>query len=99
MAVKVLMNRVPRPGAWTEMNKVLRELRMLAMNQPGYISSETLLSASDRGTTLVSSAWSTVKHWKDYEDAPERRAVLQKLEPLLSQPVSTEIWVESPVIG
>jgi hypothetical protein len=51
--VKVLMKRVPSPGAWREMNEVLRELRMLAMTQPGYISGETLLSAADQGTTMV----------------------------------------------
>jgi len=99
MGVKILMRRVPRPGAWSEMNVLLRELRVLAMTQPGYISGETLLSASDRGTTLVISVWSTVKDWTDYEDAPARRAVLEKLESLQAQPATTEIWVESPVIG
>lgn len=99
MAVKVLMKRVPNAGAWKDMNGILRELRMLAMTQPGYISGETLLSATNQGTTIVISAWSTVNHWKDHEDSPQRRALLDKLEPLLAEEVCTEIWVESPVIG
>ena len=99
MAVKVMMKRVPNPGVWLEMNEVLRELRMLAMAQPGYISGETVLSAADQGTTLVISTWSTVNDWRDYEDSPRRRTLLNRLEPLLTQPATTDIWVESPVIG
>ena len=57
MAVKVLMKRVPNSGRWKEMNEVLRELRLLAMTQPGYISGETLLSATTQGATMVISTW------------------------------------------
>lgn len=99
MAVKVLMKRVPNNGAWLDMNEILRELRMLAMTQPGYISGETLLSATDQGTTIVISAWSAVSHWRDYENSPQRKALLDELEPRLAEPAATEIWVESPVIG
>ncbi len=99
MAVKVLMKRVPNTGAWKDMNEILRELRMLAMAQPGYISGETLLSATDQGTTMVISAWSSINHWRDYEDSQQRKALLDKLKPLLAESLITEIWVESPVIG
>ena len=99
MAVKVLMKRVPHPGAWKDLNSVLRELRILAMNQPGYISGETLLSAADQGTTLVISVWETVKLWREYEESPGRRAVLNKLGPLLAETETADVWVESPVIG
>ena len=99
MAVKVVMKRVPKQGAWTEMNTLLRELRLLAFNQPGYISGETLLSATDQGTTLVISEWATLKDWRDYENSKDRSALLERLGPLLAQPTSTEVWVQSPVIG
>ena len=98
MAVKVLMKRVPRPGDWREMNGILHELRQLAINQPGYISGETMLSATQQGTTLVVSAWASVKDWKAYENSPQRKALLDKLEPVLAEPTNTEVWVESPVI-
>ena len=99
MAVRVLMKRVHKSGVWRDLNTVLRDLRILAMSQPGYISGETLLSASEQGTTLVISTWASVKDWKDYEDSLQRRALLEKLEPLVARPVTTEIWVECPVIG
>ena len=99
MAIKVFMRRIPKPGAWTELNEILRELRILGMSQPGYISGETLLSAASQGTTMVISTWTTVNTWRDYESSPERTPLLDKLEPLLAEPAVTEMWVESPVIG
>ena len=99
MAVKVLMKRAPKPGAWRDLNEILRELRFLALSQPGYISGETLLSATDQGTTLVISVWASVNHWREHENSPQRLVLLRKLEPLLIQPSTIEMWVESPVIG
>jgi heme-degrading monooxygenase HmoA len=99
MAVKVMMRRVPKRGAFQKANNYLRQLRILAMSQPGYISGETLLSASEQGTTLVISIWASLKHWKDYENSSKRRELLDQLEPLLEEPPNTEVWVESPVVG
>ena len=100
MAVKVLMKRTPAgSNSFMEISKVLRELRVLAMGQPGYISGETLLAADRQGTTLVISVWASVQHWRTYEKSQPRKALLEKLEPLLGESTSTEIWVESPVIG
>jgi hypothetical protein len=59
MGVKVLMKRVPNPGAWSDMNQVLRGLRLLAMSHTGYISGETLLAATEQGTTKVISEWAS----------------------------------------
>ena len=100
MAVKVLMKRTPvGSDSFMEINKILKELRVLAMSQPGYISGETLLAADQQGTTLVTSVWASVRHWRAYENSPQRKAVLKKLEPLLGESTRTEIWVESPVVG
>ena len=99
MAVKVMVKRVPQPGVWANMNMVLREMRLLGLSQPGYISGETMLSAADRGTTLVISTWAHLNNWKAYEALPQRRELLDKLEPLLAEPATMEVWIESPVIG
>ena len=99
MAVKVMVKRVPKPGVWANMNMVLREMRLLGLSQPGHISGETMLSAADRGTTLVVSTWAHVNDWKAYEALPQRKELLDKLEPLLAEPATIDVWIESPVIG
>ncbi len=99
MDVKALVRRVPKQGAWQDVIDVIREARALAMNQPGYISGETLLSATGQDATLVISVWATVEDWRKYESSPHRKAILDKLEPLLAQPATMELWVEVPVMG
>jgi len=99
VAIKVMLRRVPMPGNWRELNEILVELRMLAMSHRGYISGETLLSATDQGTTLVISQWASISRWHEYASSPQRMTLLDKVRPLLIEPASMEIWVESPVIG
>ncbi len=100
MAVKVLMVRSPRDqGDFMEVNRLLHDLRILAMSQPGYISGETLVASDAKGTTLVISNWASSRHWRDYEASPQREALTKQLESCLDGPTRTEVWVESPVIG
>ena len=100
MAVKVLMVGSPRDqGDFMEVNRLLHDLRILAMSQPGYISGETLLASDAKGTTLVISKWASSRHWRDYEASPAREALTKQLASCLDGPTRTEVWVESPVIG
>ena len=99
LAIEVMLKRVPNPGKWTELNEILIELRKLAMGQPGYITGETLLSSTDQGTTLVISTWSTINGWLEFAASTRRMDLLDKMRPLLGEPSSMEMWVESPVIG
>ena len=99
MAIKVMLKRVPNPGKWTELNEILIELRLLAGSKSGYISGETMLSATDQGTTLVISAWTSINGWHEFASSPSRMELLDRMRPLLAEPTSMEVWVESPVIG
>jgi len=94
-----MLKRVPKTGKWPKVNEILVELRVLAMRQPGYISGETLLSATEQGTTLVISEWTSINGWFEFASLPERMELLDRMRPWLAEPSSMEIWVESPVIG
>lgn len=94
-----MLKRVPKMGEWPKLNEILVELRILAMRQPGYISGETLLSATDQGTTLVISEWTTINGWQEFASLPRRMELLDQMRPLRAEPSLMEIWVESPVIG
>ncbi len=72
LAIKVMLKRVPNREKWPALNEILVELRMLAMSHRGYISGETLLSATDQGTTLVISQWATINGWQEFASSPQR---------------------------
>ncbi len=98
MAVNVIMRRTSKFGAMGKLTAVLQELRQLATSQPGYISGETLYSAFNSGSTIVFSKWMSLQHWQEYENCPERRALLDRLEPLMDEPTTAEVYVESPLL-
>lgn len=50
---RVIVERHCKPGKEAELEKLLLELRIKAMNQFGYITAETLRSANDPAHWLV----------------------------------------------
>ena len=95
MTVTVIMKRSPKVGATGELISILHDLRQLATSQPGYISGQTLLSAFNGCSTLVVSRWMLLQHWQEYENCPERLALVERLEPLLNEPASSKVYLES----
>lgn len=92
MAIKVVIERHVKKGREKELNELLKELRMRAIRQPGYLSGETLQSVEDSSHLLVISTWSSDKHWRDWESTPGRREMLAKIESLLTAPPKTTLF-------
>ena len=64
MAVIIVIRREVDPDNQDEVFDLLRQLRTRAVLQPGYLSGETLFSASQGGAHLVISRWRSLKDWK-----------------------------------
>ena len=90
--VRVIIERYCRRGAELELVKLLLELRMMAMRQPGYVSSETLKLLGDPSLWLVISTWMGADLWQAWEADPERRKISSKIEPLLIAPEKVSIF-------
>jgi len=97
MSINVLLKITPKPGNVGTAHTAFQELKNLTREQPGYISGETLLSASSERATLLISRWITLGHWLDYRDCPERLTSLNKLKAFLTEPITTDVYVVSPV--
>jgi len=67
-------------------SKLIWQIRIAAMAQPGYISSETLVNTEDNGAITVISTWANVESWKKWEASEQRIAIDREIEPLLEQP-------------
>jgi quinol monooxygenase YgiN len=67
-------------------SKLIRQIRIAAMAQRGYISSETLVNTEDSGAIAVISTWANVESWKKWEASEQRIAMDKEIEPLLEQP-------------
>ena len=79
--IRVIVERHLKVGE--NLSALLRELRTVAMNQPGYITGETLINTEDRSITTVISTWRSLEDWKAWETSQTRAKLYQQIEPLL----------------
>ncbi len=89
--VKVLMERTIRGRNVGQIVRLLRQLRVLAMQQPGYISGETLHGVDDPNYYVVISTWESLKPWQDWFNNPERRKLSAEIDGFLESPTLTRV--------
>lgn len=92
MEVKVLITRRLKQGVEVDTFLALSRLRAAAMEQPGYISGETLVGLDQPGVMVVLSVWDSLEHWQRWKDGHRRREVEAELEPLLSAPAEYAVF-------
>ncbi|MDD9301145.1 MAG: antibiotic biosynthesis monooxygenase [Desulfobacter sp.] len=95
MIVKVIIQREVTPGKEQDFFDLLRQLRFNALQQPGYISGETLICADDTRKVLIISKWSSIEEWKDWKADNRREKMDQALTKLQKSPAVYEPYVFS----
>lgn len=90
--VKVLLERTIRGKNVGEIVRLLRQLRVKAMQQPGYISGETLHAVDDPNFYLVISTWETLAHWQAWFDNPERQRLSAEIDSYLESPTRQRVY-------
>jgi len=90
--VKIFIERTTIPGNELSLNKLLTELRSLAMKSTGYISGETLRALDDPNHFIVISTWDSLEDWKAWEKNQERQKIQKKIDDLLRAPSRHRIY-------
>ncbi len=90
--VKVLLERKIKGEHVSEIIRLLRHLRVLAMQQVGYISGETLHDVDDPNYYLVISTWETLEHWRDWFNNPERKKLQEQIDGYLGSPTRMRVF-------
>lgn len=92
MAIKVIIKRsVPEDKA-KDMIPLVRKLRILATDQAGYISGETLKSFDVPDTFLVISTWQSSDYWEKWLLSKERQKIQAKIDSLLGGKTEYEMF-------
>ena len=74
MAVKILIKRKFKDGNLRAAARLLISHRNGAMQQPGYISSETLQRLEDPSQITVVSMWKDMESWEAWKNSEKRLA-------------------------
>ena len=80
MNAKILIKRKFKKGKQKEVLALLRELRSGALNQPGYISGQTLTSTENPRTMMVIGTWQNMESWYNWKRNTKRQTLEQMLE-------------------
>ncbi len=94
MAVKVLIERRVLPGQERRVLDLLRALRGHCLDQPGYLSGETLRDNDDRHNIVVISSWFGLGDWRQWHASETRKQLEAQLRPLLSAPERARVLLE-----
>lgn len=86
MVVKIIIKRRVSKEIEPELRALMIKVRNSAINQPGYISGETLKNLEDPEETLVISTWQTLEHWNKWFKSPERIDLQIKIDKIIKEP-------------
>ena len=89
--VKVLLERTIRGQNVGQIVRLLRQLRILAMQQPGYISGETLHGVDDPNFYVVISTWESMEQWQSWLNNPERQKLSAEIDSCLESPTRMRV--------
>lgn len=92
MVVKVFIKRAVPADKAKEMIPLFRQMRVLATNQSGYISGETLKSLDRPDSFLVISTWQSSEYWEKWLLNQERRQIQDKIDALLGGRTEYEMF-------
>jgi heme-degrading monooxygenase HmoA len=94
MAIKILIKRgLPLDKAKAQyIVEIFRQLRMLALEQEGYISSETLRSMKNPQEFLVISTWRSLEDWQKWFNSSQRKELHSKVDVLLEGRTTYEAY-------
>jgi heme-degrading monooxygenase HmoA len=92
MTVKIIIKRRVSDVQSAQLTPFLKKLRNLAMNQPGYITGETLKRIDPPGQNLVISTWESIEAWQQWVANPERVPVQANIDVLIGVPTTYEIY-------
>ncbi len=92
MAVRVFIKRHVKESLVEETIQMLSDFRKSAMDQPGYLSGETLTNHYDTKSITVISTWQSVEDWIRWQESEGRASNEAQIENLLDRPTIYEVY-------
>lgn len=85
MTVKIFIKRKVSDTISAELALLLKKLRMLALEQPGYLSGETYNRIDKKDECMVIGTWRSVEDWNRWVNNPQRIEVQSQIDKLLGE--------------
>jgi len=94
MSVKIFINRKGVEKNIIELTVLLKKLRSLTLNQPGYIYGETLRRLDQPDECMVISTWRSLQDWESWLKNEERISIQSEIDLLLGKDTEYAVYEE-----
>ena len=94
MAVKIFITRKGIDKNIIELTVLLKKMRSLTLNQPGYIYGETLRRIDQPDECVVISTWRSREDWDNWFNSPQRQSVQSEIDLLLGDTTEYAVYEE-----
>jgi heme-degrading monooxygenase HmoA len=85
MTVKIFIKRKVQKENLMQLTTLLKKLRALTLEQPGYISGETLSRIDKPAENMVISSWRSIEDWNSWVNNPKRFEVQTEIDNILGK--------------
>lgn len=93
MNAKIIIKRRFAKENTPQILSLLNKMRTIAMNQPGYISGETLMQKDFSENMAVIATWQSMKDWEAWKTSEERKTYEAMLEIYQTRPTQYEEYL------
>ena len=94
MSVKIFIKRRGVEKNVIELTVLLKKLRSLTLNQPGYIYGETLRRIDQPDECVVISTWRSLQDWENWLKHEERISIQSEIDLLLGEETEYAVYEE-----
>jgi heme-degrading monooxygenase HmoA len=95
MAIRTIIRREIPEDAIEWITPMLRKIRILATEHPGYISGETLRCISHQNEYLVISTWESVEDWERWFQSEERQIIQHKIDQITGSKTEYKVYSQT----
>ena len=71
---------------------ILREMRTEAIQQPGYISGNTIVGVEDPSLIAIVMIWQSIKEWEAWEKSQTQIKIFRKIVPFMLEKSKIKIY-------
>jgi heme-degrading monooxygenase HmoA len=83
---------------YKDVEPILMQLRSHAMQYPGFVSAENLVSEEDFSVVVMLSTWETVENWRAWVESKVTRDLLQQAKAVVMQAARITTYKTMPTI-
>ncbi len=94
MAVKIIIERRVSRESERSLLELLKQLRVHCLEEPGYISGETLRDSEDPRTIVVISSWFGLMDWRRWSQSEARLELEDQIRKVLLEPERVSVLLE-----